>query len=53
MVNYADRGFVSVTESAANTLTFQELVVASVQDIKHKMIIHRIEYALQDSMYAE
>lgn len=41
---FAQIAYLSVTESAATTLTFEELSIAAELDKKKAMVIHRIEY---------
>lgn len=49
---YSQIAYLSVVESAANTLTFNELNIASELDKKKAMIIQRIEYIIADSIIA-
>ena len=44
--SFAQIAYISVTESASNTLTFSELNIAAELDKKKAMIVHRVEYTM-------
>lgn len=48
---FAQKAYAKVTESAAATLTFEELSLATELDKKKAMIIHRIEYYPTETLY--
>ena len=50
---YSNKAYISLTESAANTLTFKELETGVSLFEKRAWIIHRIEYFIDNAAWAE
>lgn len=49
---FAQRAFISVVESGANTLTFEELTIARDTSRRQAFVIHRVEYLMSQSILA-